>query len=94
MPQDLLWWDLPKPRMTMQVDEAGKQRAGKADALACSTRPGTTAAAAPRPAPGTAGFSPNARSAWARQLSGTLRAAAGSAFCAATSRPRMRPTPL
>src|SRR6266516_1598383 len=39
VPQEFLRWDPPKQRMTMQVDEAGKQRAGKADALGWAGEP-------------------------------------------------------
>src|SRR6266568_2965237 len=39
VPQDRFRGDLPKQRMAMQVDEAGKQRAGKADELAWAGEP-------------------------------------------------------
>jgi len=34
VPQDRFRWDLPELWVAVQVDEAGKQRAGKGDALA------------------------------------------------------------
>jgi hypothetical protein len=34
VPQDRFRWDLPKQQVGVQVDEAGKQRGGKADELA------------------------------------------------------------